>query len=220
MYTLLYRYNRFTQSYLINYQDFEFEAEPELFTVLQTYYSTHNIPFTLQQLSTKQIYLSESELIDIIHMVEQGHAAKENYLRSRTFQVIDFKHFNFLLDHKYFAWFLFIAFFLVGIKYSFFFGYYLFLPRTNFYLFTNMIMIIPLYFLSRLLLLLSMSSGIIFSIISSLVSQRNSSSSFQDSCILPVLPPPMICSMSRILSKELSSLLVVCSLNFFFYYCC
>ena len=151
MQPFLYRYNRFTNSYLINYQDYEFEVEPELFTILQTYYSSIDIRSTLYRLFNKQIFLSELELIDIIHMVEQGNTTKEYFLRSRTFLVLDFKIFNTFLDHKILTWFLFFVFFSFGIEYSNLFSHYLFLPRTNFYLFTNMIMIIPLYFLSRIL---------------------------------------------------------------------
>ena len=151
MSALPYRFNRFTKSYLINYKDFEFEADPELFTIIQTYYTILNIPLTLRNLETQGIVISKQDLLDIIQMVEHGHATRYNYLRSRTFQVINFKHFNFILDHKVLAWFLFIVFFLIGIKYSYLFIYYLFLPRTNFYFFTNIIMIIPIYFLSRLL---------------------------------------------------------------------
>ena len=115
MSALPYRFNRFTKSYLINYKDFEFEADPELFTIIQTYYTILNIPLTLRNLETQGIVISKQDLLDIIQMVEHGHATRDNYLRSRTFQVINFKHFNFILDHKVLAWFLFIVFFLIGI---------------------------------------------------------------------------------------------------------
>lgn len=148
---LLYRYNRFTQSYLINYQNYEFETDPELFTIIQTYYDTNNSMLTLKKLQAKNIHLSQDDLHGIIKMIEEEKDDKESFLRARTYKIVDFKIFNKLLDHRILIWLLFLSLFLFTFAHVQLFVHYLVLPRSDVYAFTNIIMIVPIYFLSRLL---------------------------------------------------------------------
>ena len=129
---LLYRYNRFTKSYLINYHDFEFEVEPELFTIISTYYQTKNYNIALDQLRISGIELLQDELQDIIAMVEKGKTnhSSVTFLRSRTFKILDFKIFNLVLDHARLMWILFLSLFIISLVHAPVFIHFLFLPRS------------------------------------------------------------------------------------------
>ncbi len=146
-----YRYNRFSQSYLINYNDFEFEAGPDLFIVLDTYYRTQDYTKTVNELQTKGIESTQEEIQELIGTIEEQTVTQQDEVRSRTFQVLDFKIFNTILDHKNIMYTLVTVAFLYTLINIHLFFTYLTLPRTNFYLFSNIILIVPLYFLSRLL---------------------------------------------------------------------
>ena len=151
MNTLLYRYNRFTRSYLVNYHNYEFEVEPELFTIIQTYYTTNDISNTMQEAHNHNIELSENDLLDIINMIESGKANYNPFLQVRTYKILDLKVFNKLLDHSTLMWLIIISLLLFSIFNIHLFFHYLLLSRRNFYLFSNIILIIPLYFFSRVL---------------------------------------------------------------------
>lgn len=146
-----YRYNRFSRSYLINYNDFEFEVGPDLFTILKSYYTTKDYTLTIKELSQKGITITHKELTELVSMIDNSSSTNEQLVKSRTFQVMDFSLFNTLLDHKKLMYSLFILLFLFTLINLKVFFTYLFLPRTNFYLFSNIIMIVPIYFLSRLI---------------------------------------------------------------------
>ncbi len=147
---ILYRYNRFSNSYLVNYQNFEFEVDSELFSIINTYYNCKSVNIALSALQSKGIVLSKEDLLDIITNLESEKSDNEILLRSRTFKVIDFNKFNKLLNHNKISWIVFFVF--VGIAFINInrLSFYVSLPKENFLIFTNIILIIPIYYFSRL----------------------------------------------------------------------
>ena len=90
MQPFLCRYNRFTQSYLVNYHYYEFVAELELITILYTYYNTLDEQLILYELQNNGIDLQLQDLQAIIIMIESGKQQFSPHMKSQSFKVLDF----------------------------------------------------------------------------------------------------------------------------------
>jgi hypothetical protein len=145
-----YRYNRFTQSYLINYNNNDFEADPELYTILQTYHEYLDHDKTISELTQKEITISKEDLTDILTLIQPEPSLTKN-IRSRTFKLFDFQNLEFLLRHKKLVCSIFLILFLYSILTIDSFLFYLSLPRTNFFSTDKILLIIPIYYFSRFL---------------------------------------------------------------------
>ena len=146
-----YRYNRFSQSYLINFNNYEFEAEPDLFNILEAYYTYQDYAVTYAELSKLGIFISQDNLFEIITTIEQSSHNHSPKLRSRTFKVMDFRLFNRLLDHSLLSWSVVFILIFFTLSHTELFLKYFVLPKAVDYTFSNILFIIPIYYLSRII---------------------------------------------------------------------
>ena len=144
-----YRYNRFSQSYLINYRNYEFEADPELFTIVYIYYQVMNIDSALNNLNEKDITISREDLIELISMIEFQSADHGPLRQRRTYKLIDFSFFNKFLHRKIFGWSLFVIIFVACFSQLHLLEEFFVLPKATEYSFTTILMIVPIYYFSR-----------------------------------------------------------------------
>jgi hypothetical protein len=143
-----YRYNRFTQSFLINYNNNDFEADPELFTIIQTYHKYLDNDKTISELKKKEIALSKEDLINILTMIQLESSLTKD-IRSHTFKLFNFKKLEFILHHKTFIWSIFLILIIFSLLNIGNFLFYFSLPRTNFFSTDKILLIIPIYYFSR-----------------------------------------------------------------------
>ena len=146
-----YRYNRFSQSYLINFNNYEFEAEPDLFEILTSYYKYKDYDLATQELSKKNIFINQDNLQELITTIEQSRHQFSPELRSRTFKVLDFSFCNRFLDHTLLTWTLIFLFVWFTFIHSPLLTQFFVLPKASDYTFGNILFIVPIYYLSRLL---------------------------------------------------------------------
>jgi hypothetical protein len=132
MESFYYRYNSFTDSYLIKYNENEFEVDSELFYIIKTYHNNPDYDKTIVELKEIGLVISRDELSNILIML-QSESTFESNIRSRTFKLINFQKLEFLLRHRTIVW----SFFLIAFIFSFLtidnFLFYFSLPKTNFF---------------------------------------------------------------------------------------
>ena len=151
MNSFLYRYNRFSRSYLINYNNFEFEVEPELFSILNVYFNSKNVFETLKILKINNIYINENDLTTIVNSIQEHQIAPDNTFKNRTFEIMDFKIFNTIFRNNVITSILLLGLFLYTILHFNLILDFFVLPKISNLSFASMIILIPMYYFSKLL---------------------------------------------------------------------
>ena len=214
-----YRHNRFSQSYLVNFNNYEFEAEPDLFHILTVYYTHQDYDRIYQELSAKGIFIGQENLEEIITSIEQSSHQFSPELRSRTFKVLDFSLFNRLLDHTYLTWSIIIVMIWFMVTHSDLLEQFFVLPKASEYTFSNILFIVPIYYLSRLIFTPVHEFG--HYLFYYLFTKKSASFYIQfPGFTLLVSPPPMICSILKIPLNVLLYHWLVLALNLFFLQFC
>ena len=149
--SFLYRYNRFSKSYLINYNNFEFEVEPELFSILNVYFNSKNMFETLKILKINNIYINETDLTTIVNSIQEGQITQDNTFKNRTFEIMDFKIFNNLLKNNIIISILLLGLIMFTILHFYLILDFFVLPKIKNISFSSMILLIPMYYFSKLL---------------------------------------------------------------------
>ena len=151
MKSFLYRYNRFSRSYLINYNNFEFEVEPELFSILNVYFNSKNVFETLKILKINNIYINENDLTTIVNSIQEHQIAPDNTFKNRTFEIMDFKIFNTIFRNNVITSILLLGLFLyTKLHFNLIHDFFV-LPKISNLSFASMIILIPMYYFSKLL---------------------------------------------------------------------